>query len=1101
MENIYSFNINSENVFSIDTPPPTVSGNLHMGHVFSYCHADFIARFQRMSGKNVFYPMGFDDNGLPTERLVEKTTGVKVGFNFSEKSTEILKEITQKYIQNVATQIRENTISDKEIQKNKSIIESLTGESFDIKNLDQLSNFKGKAYHGICKKADFIEICRVVVKDAESEFEKLFNSINLSVDWDYKYQSISDNSAKIAQTAFVNLLEKGLIYSKYAPVYWCCADKTATANTEIEDKEMPGVQIEFNFTTPDGQKLLVMTTRPEMIPACRALLFNPEDDRFNGKKTGQEVITKMADGSEISSIGMDLNGKNAVVPIPSDTCNEVFSEENLDDYRQNPNKYTVRETQEVLILELIDMEEFEKTGEIRTLETPRNSCGWQPKTNEILSHCSNKDFYKIEERNKIMVLKNPSLVPILPDHEVKMDKGTGLVMCCTYGDWQDVIWAKRHNLDKDERIIVSEDGKIKHTYAKYTTQQWQADYDAIIAKNEEIMLSASQKFKEFGKANFPHKTNPELRTDYLKIEDARKEAIKKLEENGVLVSKKDIIHSVKCAERSGRPLEIIPTEQWYIRVLPFKKILLEMSKLVKFHPESMRIKLENWINGLSQDWCISRNRFFGIDIPVYWNEGSWNAVPVDYLPLNNNDYFQAVKKAVSDECDRLTKENNDSNRIIDKDSAIKVNLNDAECGWSEQVLDTWFTSGLSPHLSKGQNSIMSLRPQAHEIIRTWTFVTLVQSYLNLAVEITDEESKIDIHKSGNALEIDKKGYIVVVSDGKFLKCKKPEKSHLPWESVMLSGWCLANDKTKMSKSKGNIVTPTSLIDAFSSDAVRYWSGSASLGMDTACSEGQIKIGQRLITKLKNAAKLCFQTIEKSQITIKSHNEIIQSINKINNELDKSILNLTSSVQGKYKQFMMQYEYSKALDVVEKFFWTDFCDNYLELAKVRSYGLDAQIYEGKILSEEEKLIIIYNQNSASITMYYIIGSLLLMFAPFLVNTTDEIYLNSILKDKLQIESIHKINSFKYFAISLEESKNETWNAVIAIMNAIRKAKSENGISLKASVKNIKIPEKINAIFNNGLLNFNAIEDICNAGIVKKGDISITKNENIELILDN
>ncbi|QED22865.1 class I tRNA ligase family protein [Candidatus Deianiraea vastatrix] len=951
----YKFDAKDSNVFSIDTPPPTVSGHLHMGHVFSYCHADFIARFQRMSGKNVFYPIGFDDNGLPTERLVEKITGVKVGFKYSDKSVETLVQITRDFVHNFAQNPSKN---------NATLVHNLTGISVSdlekfIKNdgeiKEKLLNFSGKKYDGICEKSQFIEICRIIVNDAEIEFEKLFRTINLSVDWDYKYQSISDNSAKIAQTTFNNLFEKGLIYTKHAPVYWCTADKTATANTEIEDKEMVGVQAEFHFTIENGDKLLVMSTRPEMIPACRALLFNPDDERFNGKKTGQQVVVKMSDGTEVSSIGIDLNGKSAIVPI---------------------------------------------------------------------------GLHK---------------VPILADKDVKIDKGTGVVMCCTYGDWQDVIWAKRHNLT--EVIIIAEDGKVNAQYAQIT--------------------------KENGSI------------DSLKVEEARKKAVQIIENDGLLVSKKDISHPVKCAERSGRPLEIIPAQQWYIRVLPFKNILLEMSKLVNFHPQSMRIKLENWINGLSQDWCISRNRFFGIPVPVKSeanDEMQWNCINSDNFPL-------------------LVNEN---------------------CPW---VLDTWFTSGLSPHLStilhenlqndslnleknpirKNADPVMSLRPQAHEIIRTWTFVTLVQSYLNLGTKITSETSEIDIHASDLPIEIADKDYIIVKSGDKFLKCDKPNFEHLPWKDIMLSGWCLASDKTKMSKSKGNIVTPTDLIENFGCDAVRYWSGSSTLGADTPYSEGQIKVGQRLVTKLKNAAKLCMQTIETSEIKAKNHDEIIDIALKCSNEIDAAIIQKISAVCTKYSDFMAQFEYSKALDVVEKFFWTDFCDNYLELAKVRSYGLLAQIYSEKTIDENEKIIIIKGQNSVASVMYFVILRILGMFAVFLPNICDEIWQNSTLAQKVSGKNnrITSPNSRGFFAVVLEnlefsQAVIDKYDAITEILDAIRKAKSDANVSLKTGVKEIQIPERLAKIFDD-IKTSDGIKDLSYAGIFDLSSMQVANSDEIIVTL--
>jgi valyl-tRNA synthetase len=981
--------VNSQNKkYSIDTPPPTVSGHLHMGHVFSYCHADFMARFQRSMGAEVFYPMGFDDNGLPTERLVEKVTGVKVGFNFNDKSREILKILTKEFIGKFLDS------SEVEKSKNIALIESIIG----IKNpsQSQIENFSGKDYNGICDKEKFIEICKIVVHDAEIEFEKLFKSIDLSVDWNLKYQSISDNSAKIAQKQFTDLFKKGLIYNANAPVYWCCQDKTATANAEIEDKEMTGFQVEFNFHTNDEKRtpLRIMTTRPEMLVACRALLFNPEDERFNGKKTGQKVITKLADGTEIESIGMDLNCKTAIIP-------ELFS------------------------------------------------------TNET--------------------------VKILPDHEVKMDKGTGLVMCCTYGDWQDVVWSKRHNLG--EQIIISDDGKLMAEYAKYEKPDTQ-------------------------------------KIDYLKVEDARKKAIELLENAGLLLSKKAITHPVKCAERSGKPLEIIPTSQWYVRVLPFKKVLLEMSRMVKFHPESMRIKLENWINGLSQDWCISRNRFFGIQIPeakiiIYkaarheggllitteGKEYKLNSEYITRISLQNtfyqfigNEEVSAIKNQMHSQTDAMKVATlNDAgtealmiNKGIWLDGEKPETLEDGDTYGqfkpSNQVLDTWFTSGLSPQLSGEKNEPMSMRPQAHEIIRTWTFVTLVQSFLANCTEICnrDSEADFDISDTQNYPEIDFKNQddlMLKTTENTVIKCKKPQEQYLPWLNVMLSGWCLASDKTKMSKSKGNIVTPISLIENFGSDAVRYWSGSSTLGADTAYNESEIKVGSKLVNKIKNSGKFAISVIEKSEISKLEHHEIIAKLNNLENDNDRAICIKASNMLKNFISYFEKYEYSKALEVAEKFFWHDFCDNYLELVKTRSYGIDAEIYVNKDLINEESKAIIEGQSSCAGAIYYCISVILGTFGVFLPKICQDVYFGSILQSKIKFESVENCGFLdKVRNVKVNDNKHsiDTFDKIIKIITEVRKAKSEAKISIKTPIEKVALPKIFGDIINN-----NAMLDLKNA----------------------
>ncbi len=267
--------------FVIDTPPPTVSGVLHMGHVFSYTQADFVARFQRMSGKDVFYPMGFDDNGLPTERLVEKI-----------------------------------------IEKKAGVFESENG------------------------RGSFVKKCREVVDEAEKEFEILFNSIALSVDWDQKYQTISPESQKISQASFVDLHRKGLVEKKFEPVFWDISDRTALAQADLIDKEVEGVMNYILFGVEGSDKPIeIMTTRPELLPACVAVMIHPEDDRYK-----------------------HLHGKNAITPL-----------------------FGVK-------------------------------------------------------------------VPIICDELVQLEKGTGIVMCCTFGDETDIRWWKKHDLKL--RLIIQSDGRM-----------------------------------------------------------------------------------------------------------------------------------------------------------------------------------------------------------------------------------------------------------------------------------------------------------------------------------------------------------------------------------------------------------------------------------------------------------------------------------------------------------------------------------------------------------------------------------------------------------------------------------------------------------------
>jgi len=509
-----------EKSFVIDTPPPTVSGLLHMGHVFSYTQTDFVARFKRMMGFNVFYPIGFDDNGLATERLVEKIKDIKAGQMHRE---------------------------------------------------------------------DFRKICEEVVEEAEEEFRGLFREIALSVDWRQEYRTVSGKVSKISQMSFIDLARRRFAERRLAPTFFDIVDRTAIAQAEIEDKEKQGVMNDIVFKTEDGEDIVIATTRPELICACVAVFYHPEDERYQ-----------------------HLAGKNAITPI-----------------------------------------------------------------------------FGIK-------------VPIIADHEVAIEKGTGLVMCCTFGDIQDITWWRRHNLLIKQ--VINTNGRMVDAGA-YTD---------------------------------------------MSIKEARSKIIEELKAAKLLIKETQVTQFVKCAERSGAPLEIIPTQQWYIKVIDQKEALLEKGRACQWNPDYMRVRYENWVNGLNQDWCISRQRYFGVPFPVWYSkrageEGKILLADLDQLPC---DPTISLPKGYTAE----------------------------EVVAETDVMDTWATSSLTPQINaSGINDEFlvdgerfsklypaDLRPQAHEIIRTWSFYTIAKSLLHA--------------------------------------------NSIPWKSLMISGWCLASDKTKMSKSKGNVVT-------------------------------------------------------------------------------------------------------------------------------------------------------------------------------------------------------------------------------------------------------------------------------------------------------
>jgi valyl-tRNA synthetase len=752
-----------ENSFVIDTPPPTVSGQLHMGHLFSYTQTDFIARYKRMKGMNIFYPMGFDDNGLPTERLVEK----------------------QKNIRAVNTD-----------------------------------------------REEFIKICEDVIEVEEQKFQDLFTSMALSVDWDLKYQSISKNSTKISQLSFLDLVKKGEIYRTEQPVLWDPVDQTALAQADIEDKEKDSEMHDIAFKDELGNNLVIATTRPELLPACVAIFYNPSDSRYT-----------------------HLNGKFAYSPL-----------------------------------------------------------------------------FKAK-------------VPILADDSVNIEKGTGLVMCCTFGDATDIVWWQTHKLPL--KIILDKTGRIKDS----------VKFDSI--ESNEIFQNLVG----------------------CKVNEARSKIVAILKEHNLLLKSVPIKHTVKCAERSGAPLEIITTPQWFIKTISHKSELLKRSEELNWYPKSMKIKLDNWINSIAWDWCISRQRFFGVPFPVWYSkrageEGKPIFANPNSLPIN------PIK---------------DLPEGYSKDEVIP----------DFDVMDTWATSAVSPQLSSfainDEFNIdiekhkklfpFDLRPQAHEILRTWAFYTILKSHLH--------------------------------------------ENILPWKNIMISGWCLAEDKTKMSKSKGNIISPVSLIETYGSDVIRYWASTSKLGADTAFSEELLKLGKKLVNKIWNASK--FASAHFTKINIQNHkledlvnNKIITHTTDLwlISKLQKTVVNATNAFE--------KFEYADAVEFIEEFFWKDFCDNYLEISKSRCYDEHKNDPKGQV--------------SAIHTLYHSLKFILKLFAPFIPHITDEIYTTI-----FDSESIHSKDSWPEIDSSLFNSESiKTGDNLVIILDLVRKAKSAKNLSMKSEVKTLVIP---------------------------------------------
>jgi valyl-tRNA synthetase len=630
---LYRFNSESDReVFSVDTPPPTVSGSLHIGHIFSYTHQDIIARFKRQRGYSVFYPMGYDDNGLPTERFVEKKHGIK-GHKMA--------------------------------------------------------------------RSEFIKLCLQETHDVEKMFEQLWKSMGFSIDWSQTYSTISSRAQRVAQQSFVRLFHDKKVYRKAEPSLYCTTCRTSVAQAELESVDLPSNFYTIIFKDQEGNSLSVATTRPELLPACVAVLYHPDDARFTHLK-GQKIKTPVFNGD----------------------------------------------------------------------------------------------------------------VPAIADESVLMDKGTGLVMCCTFGDQLDIEWVNRHQLSVKQ--IINRDGT------------WQESAGPLAG---------------------------------LTVQEARKKVIALLQEQNLLIDQKSLVHAVNTHERCKQPIEYLNLSQWFVRILDYKKEFLALGDQINWYPAFMQSRYNDWVENLSWDWGISRQRFYGIPFPV-WHCNACSEIliaPEDQLPIDPQE------KKIFESC--TTCQSTDV--IADTD-----------------VMDTWNTSSLTPQIltdwpNKSPISLpLSMRPQAHDIIRTWAFDTIVKAYFH--------------HQT------------------------------IPWKNIVISGHVRAG-KEKISKSKENSkVDPINLLQEFSADAIRYWTAHGRLGTDTAFSEMQLKSGQRLVTKLWNAF-----------LFIKPHvtaTGVRPTVEKVVDPLNRWLLHHARILLKQYIKDFDQYEYTSALEATETFFWQLFCDQFLEIVK-------------------------------------------------------------------------------------------------------------------------------------------------------------------------
>lgn len=715
-------------VYSIDTPPPTVSGSLHVGHVFSYTHTDLIARFHRMRGKAVFYPMGWDDNGLPTERRVQNYYGVRC---------------------------------DPLLPYDPSFEPPDKPEKHPIS----------------VSRPNFIELCNRLTVEDEKAFEHLWKFLGLSVDWSMTYATIGARAQRVSQVAFLRLLKRGLAYQVEAPTLWDVDFRTAVAQAELEDRELAGAyhRIKFvvdpqnvgqNVVSGFGRTVEVETTRPELIPACVALVAHPDDARYQ-----------------------QLFGKDVITPL-----------------------FGVR-------------------------------------------------------------------VPVKAHPLADPEKGTGIAMICTFGDITDVTWWRELSLPV--RAVIQPDGTLK-------ALEWgSAGWESLDPER------AQRYYADLAR---------------LSVSKARAKIVEHLSQSGDLVGDpRPITHAVKFYERGERPLEIVTSRQWFIKTIEFRVTLLARGKQLKWHPPYMETRYENWVNGLNGDWCVSRQRFFGVPFPVWY-------------PLDTQGRVQHDRPIMPRE------EQLPIDPSTDLPDGYTADQRGAPGGFAADpdVMDTWATSSLTPQIVCGwpddpalfsQTCPMDLRAQAHDIIRTWLFDSVLRAHL--------------------------------------------EHASLPWTNAAISGWVLDPDRKKMSKSKGNVVTPMALLEEHGSDGVRYWAASGRPGADTAFDTNQMRVGRRLAIKLLNASKFALASAEPQ--------------GPITAEVDRAMLRNLAALVDEATRDLEEYDYARVLQKAEEFFWR-FCDDYVELVKGRRYG--EQHAEGAA--------------SANSALVAALSVLLRLFAPFLPFVTEEVW---------------------------------------------------------------------------------------------------------------
>lgn len=783
-----------ESVYSIDTPPPTVSGSLHIGHVFSYTHTDTVARFQRMQGKSVFYPMGWDDNGLPTERRVQNYYGVRC---------------------------------DPSLPYEPDFVPPHDGgDGKSIKFADQKP----------ISRRNFIELCWKLTAEDEGQFEALWRYLGLSVDWKQHYQTIGAKAQKVAQAGFLKNLERNEAYQAQAPGLWDVTFQTAVAQAELEAREYPGAYHALAFHGTD-EDVVIETTRPELLPACVALIAHPDDERYQ-----------------------HLFGTTVTSPI-------------------------------------FDVE-----------------------------------------------------LPVVAHTAAEMDKGAGIAMCCTFGDLTDVQWWRE--LDLPMRSVLGKDGRMIRETPEWITSERGREMYAEMA----------------GKTTF----------------SARKALVEALQASSEMIGEaKPTNRMTNFFEKGDKPLEIVTSRQWYIRNggreyaesngKQLRENLIEAGNTLEFHPDFMHVRYDNWVNGLNTDWLVSRQRFFGVPIPVWYRIAESGEVLYEHVITPDFDQLPVDPSS-------------------DVPAGFTADQRGVPGGFAGEVdiMDTWATSSLSAQIASGWLTDddlfkrvypMDVRPQGQDIIRTWLFSSMVRAHLEFA-----------------------------------------EK---PWKHAAISGWILDPDHKKMSKSKGNVVTPMGLLEKHGSDAVRYWAASARLGVDATFDEQQMKIGRRLAMKVLNASKFALSMAGEGVAVDLDPQAVTEPV-------DRAVLAGLADVVDQATESFTAYDHTRALEVAETYFWA-FCDDYLELVKDRAYSEDP------------------TAKSAQVALNIAIDTFLRLLAPFIPFATEEVW------HWYRTGSVHHASwpTSEPLRAAAQGGDAEILRVAGEALTVLRKVKSENKVSQRTTYASLTV----------------------------------------------